>query len=107
MLSPLTSQYNSEKFSSSTDRLYSTGRFAITKANKYPVESIKWADLFFTELDDGIDGITGAALWIGRRGVDWDFTEDKSAVKYLFTLKKVKLKFNTCYKKLHPARQVL
>ena len=85
MLSPLTSEYNSEKFSSSTDRVYYTGGLAITKNNKYPVETIKWADLFFTELDDGIDGITGAALWIGRRGVDWDFAEGKSAVKYLFT----------------------
>ncbi|HHV97228.1 MAG TPA: extracellular solute-binding protein [Clostridiaceae bacterium] len=104
MLSPLTSQYNSEKFSSSTDRLYSTGRFAITKANKYPVESIKWADLFFTELDDGIDGITGAALWIGRRGVDWDFTEDKSAVKYLFTPEEGQTEIQYLLQKVTPSQ---
>jgi len=104
IMNPLTSEYNSERFSSSTDTLYSAGRFAITKANKYPVESIKWADLFFTELDKGIDGITGAAMWIGRRGVDWDFTEDKKAVKYLFTPDEGTTDIQTLLKKVTPSQ---
>lgn len=104
MLSPLTSQYNSEKFSSSTDTSYASGRFAITNVNKYPVESIKWADLFFTELDKGIDGITGAALWIGRRGVDWDFTEDGSAVKYLFEPDEGSTEIQTLLQKVTPSQ---
>ncbi|HOJ10263.1 MAG TPA: extracellular solute-binding protein [Clostridiales bacterium] len=104
ILNPLTSEYNSEKFSSSTDSLYSAGRFAITKNNKYPVESIKWADLFFTELDKGVNGVTGAALWIGRRGVDWDFTDDKKAVKYLFTPDEGTTEIQTLLKKVSPSQ---
>ncbi|UKS26876.1 extracellular solute-binding protein [Paenibacillus sp. HWE-109] len=84
MMSPLTSEYSKEKVSSSSSIQYSSGKFAITKANKYPIETIKWADLFFADLDKGVEGITGASLWLGKRGVDWDFSEGNKSVKYLF-----------------------
>lgn len=103
ILSPLTSQYNSERFSSSSDVAYASGAFAITKVNKYPVESIKWADLFFTESDEGVNGITGVALWIGRRGVDWDFTEDGSAIRYLFEPEEGMTEIQTLLQKVTPS----
>jgi len=60
------------------------GRFAITRANKHPVESIKWANLFFNEAGvSDVQGFTGVALWIGRIGVDWQYTADRSAVEFL------------------------
>ena len=83
MLEPFTSQYNSEKLASSSAMVYQTGRFAITKENKYPVESIKFADLFAYTVDEAVNGICGASLWLGQKGVDWDITPDNK-IQYLF-----------------------
>lgn len=82
-LEPFTSEYNSEKWSSSSSMVYQTGRFAITKENKYPVESIKFADLFALNADEAVNGICGASLWLGQKGVDWDITPDNK-IEYLF-----------------------
>lgn len=83
-LGPFTSQYNSEKWASNMSKQYMTGRFAITKDNKYPVESIKLADLFARNPDEAAEGICGASLWLGRKGIDWDITPD-GMIEYLFT----------------------
>ena len=104
IMHPFTSEYNSEKFSSSSDTVYAASRFAITNVNEHPVESIKWADLFFTEIDKGYEGITGAAMWIGRRGTDWDFTADGSAIEYLFEPDEGLTEIQTLLKKVTPSQ---
>lgn len=84
-LAPLTSQYNSKKLQTGLVH-YDTGCFAITKTNKFPVESFKWADLFHRNADNAVQGFSGVSFWIGQQGVDWDYLDSsKKTYKYLFT----------------------
>lgn len=82
LLPPLTSQYNDTKRAIPVQRI-GTGSFAITKVNKYPERSIQWADYFYRDTKDAVNGISGISIWIGREGVEWQFNADKSAVDYI------------------------
>ncbi|NSW90555.1 MAG: extracellular solute-binding protein [Firmicutes bacterium] len=84
VLPPLTSAFNNKKIATAIDR-YTTGHFAITRNNKYPVESVKWADIFHRDPDNAVEGFSGVSFWVGQQGVDWDYVDaSKTAYKYLF-----------------------
>jgi putative aldouronate transport system substrate-binding protein len=82
VLAPMTSAYSSEKMATALNHI-ETGRFAITRVNKHPVESIKWADLFHRHYTDSVNGLSGVSFWLGQQGVDWDYVEGEDAVNYI------------------------
>ncbi|MBP1991726.1 extracellular solute-binding protein [Paenibacillus eucommiae] len=48
--------------------MYANGLFAITKANKHPEASLRWADQFYmVEM--------ASMVWRGRLGIDWEYAE--------------------------------
>jgi len=63
---------------------HSTGLFAITTACKDPALAIKWWDLFYREEADIVDGYCGLAGWIGRKGTDWDYSDDGNSYYTMF-----------------------
>lgn len=81
-LVPLTSEFNQNPWHWNYPGTYCVGTFAITNINKYPVESMKLADIFFRHHDDHLDGFCGASGWLGRRGHEWDIVE-KDGEKYI------------------------
>jgi len=84
ILEPMTSSLNSKQLATAMDK-YSSGYYAITNVCKYPEAAIKWVDIFFRDIDNAVDGYCGIAMWIGRKGVDWDFAnEEKTKYKWLF-----------------------
>ncbi len=85
MIEPLTSIWNKTKLTWPLNR-FSTSNFAITKTNKYPKESMRWADIFYRDVSDPWNGFSGVSVWLGQQGVDWDYTDaSKKAVQYKFT----------------------
>lgn len=75
-LNPLTSEYCDEPFTAIQDIRYFEPSFIITSKNKYPLESMKWADIFFREMDEDLNGVTGAAFNIGRKGFEWEIINE-------------------------------
>lgn len=84
VMPPLTSPLNSEKTVTALDH-YTTGAFAITSANPYPIESVKWADIFHRDVDNAVEGFSGVSFWVGQQGVDWEYLDkDKTTYNYAF-----------------------
>ena len=85
MLDPLTSPYNKTKLTWPLNR-YSAGGIAITKLNKFPRETMRWADIFYRDVSDPWNGFSGVSVGMGQQGVDWDYTDAaRTKVQYLFT----------------------
>jgi putative aldouronate transport system substrate-binding protein len=82
ILEPLTSKYNKEPMTVGEPGSYSIGRFAITKLNKYPIESVKLGDIFFRHHDEHLEGYCGDTMWLGRVGYEWELVE-KDGVSYI------------------------
>jgi putative aldouronate transport system substrate-binding protein len=84
MVEPVTSSWNKTKLTWPLQR-FASSAFTITRVNKYPKESIRWADIFYRDVSDPWNGFSGVSAWLGQQGVDWDYTDStRKAVKQLF-----------------------
>lgn len=76
MFAPLTSEYTStQKY----PKAYSSRMAASFVSSKCKdVETImKWIDAFYTTTENPIaDGVSGISMWLGTRGVNWDWDDD-------------------------------
>lgn len=76
MFAPLTSEYTStQKY----PRAYNSRMAASFVSSKCKdVETImKWIDAFYTTTENPIaDGVSGISMWLGTRGVNWDWDDD-------------------------------
>jgi putative aldouronate transport system substrate-binding protein len=85
MIEPMTSRWNTTKLATPIQH-FTASSFTITRTNKYPHESIRWADIFYRDVNDPWNGFSGVSVWLGQQGVDWDYTSTaKTQVSYLFT----------------------
>ncbi|WP_130860633.1 extracellular solute-binding protein [Gracilibacillus phocaeensis] len=74
-LSPLTSEFQSEKMAARTP-LVNTGVFAITSENEYPEATIRWVDYLYSD--------EGSVLYnFGVEGEDFEYIDDKQGARYL------------------------
>jgi len=80
IIPPLTSSMNSKKLTfniGSGGLQVLTGQFAITSTNKYPEATIRWLDLLWRKPQDEVNGLSGLSMWIGQRGVHWDYANNE------------------------------
>lgn len=75
ILPPLISQYNDEQKVVNISSLNWCGS-VINKKCQSPQYIMRYYDMFYTEIDEAIDGICGVSSWLGIKGVDWDISED-------------------------------
>lgn len=81
LLPPLTSALNNKKV---TAKLYgiTPACFGITKKCKYPEAMMRWVDILYRTSDEEIEGLSGLSVFIGKHGVNWDYS-DSEKTKYL------------------------
>ncbi len=60
---------NGEKFCPNNSNLCTTGRFVMSSTCKYPEVVARWMDYLYTQ-----EG--GEAVWMGKRGVDFDIVDN-------------------------------
>lgn len=74
ILPPLTSSVNSKKVTLEPDPV-KIGVFALTEKCKYPEAMMRWADVFYREVDDNIEGICGLSNFLGIYKYNWDYAD--------------------------------
>jgi putative aldouronate transport system substrate-binding protein len=80
LLPPLTSKTNSKKVTALLPGI-TTGAMAITKNCKYPEAMLRWADVFYRDDDQAVQGLSGMSMFLGIRGEHWDYS-DSAKTKY-------------------------
>lgn len=80
ILAPLTSEKNSKKATVELPGI-TTGGFALTNKCKYPEAMMRWADIFYADVENNAEGICGLSNFLGIYKYNWDFTDD-SKTKY-------------------------
>lgn len=75
VLAPLVSEYTDEQ------KVYDLAPYSfcgrvISKDCENPEYLLRYFDMFFTEMDEMVEGTCGISSWLGIHGVDWDITED-------------------------------
>jgi putative aldouronate transport system substrate-binding protein len=80
LLPPLTSKTNSKKVTALLPGI-TTGAMAITKNCKYPEAMMRWADVFYRDDNEAVQGLSGMSMFLGIRGEHWDYT-DSAKTKY-------------------------
>ncbi len=76
MFAPLTSEYTSTQKYPKAYNSRMAASFVSSKCKD--VETImKWIDAFYTTTENPIaDGVSGISMWLGTRGVNWDWDDD-------------------------------
>ena len=76
MFAPLTSEYTSTQKYAKAYNSRMAASFVSSKCKD--VETImKWIDAFYTTTENPIaDGVSGISMWLGTRGVNWDWDDD-------------------------------
>jgi len=80
---PLTSEFAGTPKNRTNPGKVSLGQAGMTNKDKYPEATMRWLDINYSD-EDVAPGINCFSIWLGIRGVSWDYTTpDKSIYKRL------------------------
>lgn len=78
-LEPLTSDFNSKKVAPAYQPV-STGKGVITDKCKYPEAVMRWFDMWYADIDEGVGeakDLNGVTLFLGFEGQQWEYADEQ------------------------------